>query len=386
MSSASSSAHRLIVPVLGFGVLIAFASSYYLLGVLADPLATGTGTTPSLVFGGLSGAFLIAAALSPFGGRWVDRRGGREVLAVASVVFALGLAGLGLAQGPVSMVASILMLGGGMGVGFYGPAFAVLVAIHGEGAKKPITAVSLIGAFGGALGWPMTLAMIEMVGWRGACFGWAALHLLVCLPLYLTLLPDERAGPRPSSNGGRVRWDGRMIRLAVLFAGAWWIATAMSAHLPRLLGRLGLEPAQAAMAAGMMAGAAIVVRLACLVAPGKGSPVAVLRLATLLHPLGAAVAFFGGKGLAGAVALGQGAGNGLLSVASGVLPLHLFGKENYATRQALILTPARFLQAAAPLSYGVVLDRSAGLALAASSLVCLLMFAMTFGLVRRTGV
>ena len=379
----SSSAHRLIVPVLGFGLIVAFASSYYLLGVLAEPLAAGTGTTPSLVFAGLSGAFLISAGLSPFGGRWVDRRGGREVLSVASVVFAAGLAGLGLSQGPVSMVAAILTLGIAMGVGFYGPAFAVLVAIHGEEAKKPITAVSLIGAFGGALGWPMTLAMIEVVGWRGACFGWAGLHLLVCLPLYLTLLPSEVAGSRRPAEAGRVRWDGRMIRLAILFAGAWWIATAMSAHLPRLLGRLGLDPAEAALAATMMAGAAVAVRLLAFLAPGKGSPVLVLRLATLLHPLGAAIAFFGGKGLAGAVAVGQGAGNGLLSVASGVLPLHLFGKDNYATRQALILTPARFLQAAAPLSYGVLQDRSAGLALAASSAVCVLMFAMTFGLERR---
>lgn len=380
----SSPASRLIVPVLGFGLIVAFASSYYLLGVLAEPLAAGTGTTPSLVFAGLSGAFLISAVLSPFGGRWVDRRGGREVLTAASVVFALGLGGLGLAQGPVSVTASILTLGIGMGVGFYGPAFAVLVALHGEAAKKPITAVSLIGAFGGALGWPATLAMIEAVGWRGACFGWAALHLLVCLPLYLTMLPDCRAGPRPSADSAPVRWDGRMIRLAVLFAGAWWIATAMSAHLPRLLGRLGLEPAQAAGAATLMAGAAVAVRLLAFLTSGKGSPIAVLRLATLLHPLGAVVAYLGGKGLAGAVALGQGAGNGLLSVASGVLPLHLFGKENYATRQALILTPARFLQAAAPLSYGVLLDRSAGLALLASSLVCGLMFAMTFRLERRS--
>ena len=380
----SSPASRLIVPVLGFGLIVAFASSYYLLGVLAEPLAAGTGTTPSLVFAGLSGAFLISAVLSPFGGRWVDRRGGREVLTAASVVFALGLGGLGLARGPVSVTASILTLGIGMGVGFYGPAFAVLVALHGEAAKKPITAVSLIGAFGGALGWPATLAMIEAVGWRGACFGWAVLHLLVCLPLYLTILPDGRAGPRPSADSAPVRWDGRMIRLAVLFAGAWWIATAMSAHLPRLLGRLGLEPAQAAGAATLMAGAAVAVRLLAFLTSGKGSPIAVLRLATLLHPLGAVVAYLGGKGLAGAVALGQGAGNGLLSVASGVLPLHLFGKENYATRQALILTPARFLQAAAPLSYGVLLDRSAGLALLASSLVCGLMFAMTFRLERRS--
>lgn len=53
----SSHASRLIVPVLGFGLIVAFASSYYLLGVLAEPLAAGTGTTPSLVFAGLSGLF-----------------------------------------------------------------------------------------------------------------------------------------------------------------------------------------------------------------------------------------------------------------------------------------------------------------------------------------
>ena len=145
----SSHASRLIVPVLGFGLIVAFASSYYLLGVLAEPLAAGTGTTPSLVFAGLSGAFLISAALSPFGGRWVDRRGGREVLTVASVVFAVGLAGLGLSQGPVGVVAAILTMGVGMGVGFYGPAFAILVVVHGEDAKKPITAVSLIGPSAG---------------------------------------------------------------------------------------------------------------------------------------------------------------------------------------------------------------------------------------------
>lgn len=375
---------RLIIPVLGLGMIVSFASSYYLFGVLAEPLAAGVGTTPGLVFTALSGAFLVSAALSPFGGRWIDRRGGREVLSAAALIFALALTLLGLAREPVAMLAGVLMLGAGMGVGLYGPAYAVLVALHGEEAKKPITAVSLLGAFGGALGWPLTLLMIEALGWRGACFVWAGAHVLLCLPLYRAVLPDGRTGGRPPASG-RVRWDGTMIRLAVLFAGAWWVATAMSAHLPRLLTRLGLAPAEAALAAGLMAGAAIAVRLIALAAPGKGSPVAAARVATLLHPAGALLAFVGGKATAGAVALGQGAGNGLLAVASGVLPLHLFGRENYGARQALVLTPARFLQAAAPVLYGVVLDRSAGLALLTSSGVCLLMFAMTFGLRPRPG-
>ncbi len=375
---------RLIIPVLGLGMIVSFASSYYLLGVLAEPLGAGVGTTPGVVFTALSGAFLVSAALSPFGGRWIDRRGGREVLSAAGVIFAVALTLLGLARDPVVMVAGVLMLGAGMGVGLYGPAYAVLVALHGEAAKRPITAVSLLGAFGGALGWPLTLLMIETVGWRGACFVWAGAHVVLCLPLYGAVLPDGRAGGRPPASG-RVRWDGTMIRLAVLFAGAWWVATAMSAHLPRLLTRLGLRPAEAALAAGLMAGAAIAVRLVALAAPGRGSPVAPARAATLLHPFGALVAFVGGKGTAGAVALGQGAGNGLLAVASGVLPLHLFGREDYGARQALVLTPARFVQAAAPALYGVVLDRSAGLAMLLSSGVCLVMFAMTFGLRRKPG-
>ncbi|MGZ9114931.1 MAG: hypothetical protein ACXW3K_09940, partial [Brevundimonas sp.] len=76
--------------------------------------------------------------------------------------------------------------------------------------------------------------------------------------------------------------------------------------------------------------------------------------------------------------------NGLLSVASGVLPLYVFGPDRYAARQALLLTPARYLQALAPAAYAVALDASPYAALAASSLVCLAMCALTLGL-RPTG-
>ena len=107
MSHAAVS--RLIVPVLGLGMIVSFASSYYLMGVLAEPLAAGVGTGPGVVFTALSGAFLVSAALSPFGGRWIDRRGGREVLSAAAVTFALALTLLGLAREPVVMIAGGLM-------------------------------------------------------------------------------------------------------------------------------------------------------------------------------------------------------------------------------------------------------------------------------------
>ena len=158
------------------------------------------------------------------------------------------------------------------------------------------------------------------------------------------------------------------------------VSTAMGAHLPRLLVDLGLTPARAAWAAGLMAASAVAARLFDLLVLHKSHPVLTVRIASLFHPLGAATAVAGGAAFAPLLAVGQGLGNGLLSVASGVLPLHVFGPDRYAVRQALVLTPARYLQALAPAAYAVAVEVSPMAALGLSSLVCLGMFAMTLGL------
>lgn len=375
----------LVTPVLGLAMMVSFASSYYLLGVLAEPMSRGLGVDARVAFMALSGAFLVSALLTAAGGRWTDRRGGREVLLAAAGVFALALCLMAAAVHPAMMVAGILILGIGMGVGYYGPANALLVALHGMEAKKPITAVSLIGAFGGAIGWPLTAFIVEQFGWRAACLWWAFAQLFICVPLFLLVLPSRReVAPTGKREGGnaKVRWDPTLVRLAVLFACAWWVATAMAAHLPRVMERLGLGPAEAAAGAGAMAMAAVLVRLASLVLPLMSAPTLALRVATLAHPLGALLALGLGKVAAVAVAIGQGVGNGLLSVAAGVVPLHFYGRDNYATRQALMLTPARFAQTAAPMMFSMVLDMSVRTGLLVTTGLCLVMFAMTLGLGR----
>lgn len=370
----------LIVPVLGLGQAVAFASSYYLLGVLADPMAKALELAPSALFTALSVAFLISAALSPSAGRWIERSGGRRVQAWAHLGFAAALLTMAMSSSPAVMLAGVAALGVGMAIGLYGTAFSILVELHGEGARRPITAVSLIGALGGGLGWPVSRLIIEASDWRVACAAWALAHLALCLPLTLAVLP-RRPAPAPQTVAPeRIRWDRRMVQIAAVFAGGWMVSTAMGAHLPRLLGQLGLGAEHAAWAAGLMAASAIAARLFDLVVLHRSHPVATVRLACLFHPLGAGLAVWGGARLAPLLAVGQGAGNGLLSVASGVLPLHVFGPERYAARQSLLLTPARWLQAVAPAAYALALDASPGVALAASSLVCLAMCALTVGL------
>ena len=58
----------------------------------------------------------------------------------------------------------------------------------------------------------------------------------------------------------------------------------------------------------------------------------------------------------------------------------MLGPDRYAAGQALVLTPARYLQAVAPAAYAFAVDASPVAALILSGLVCLAMFAMTLGL------
>src|SRR5207302_3634595 len=55
------------------------------------------------------------------------------------------------------------------------------------------------------------------------------------------------------------------------------------------------------------------------------------------------------------LSVGQGAGNGILLASTGVLPLAIFGKQGYASRNARILLPARLIQSAGPAIYGFAL-------------------------------
>jgi hypothetical protein len=64
---------------------------YYLPAILADDMASGTGSTRTWVFGAISGSLLVAAGLGPPIGRVIDRHGGRLVLVVSSIVLAIGL-------------------------------------------------------------------------------------------------------------------------------------------------------------------------------------------------------------------------------------------------------------------------------------------------------
>ena len=165
---------------------MAYAASSYLPAILADAMAADLELSIAFVFGAFSAALLLQAVLAQALGRLVDRLGGRIPLAASSLVFAAGLATLGLSHNPAQLVTAWLVMGLGVALGLYDIAFAGLVGWFGAEARRPITGGTLIAGFASTIGWPLTACFQAEAGWRGACLAWAAIHLLLTLPLHLS--------------------------------------------------------------------------------------------------------------------------------------------------------------------------------------------------------
>jgi predicted MFS family arabinose efflux permease len=347
-----------VVGALGTAQALAWGSSYYLPAILADPIADGLGLSRTVVFGVFSGSLLVSAFLGPPVGRVIDTHGGRGVLALSNLVLAAGLVLLALTQGVVSLVAAWTVLGVGMAMGLYDPAFATLAGLYGRAARGPITGITLIAGFASTLGWPLSALLEAHFGWRGACLVWAALNLLIGLPLNRMLIPrappraratevQETAGPAPR---------GAMVLLSFVFAATWFVTGAMAAHLPRLLEIAGASATAAIAAAALVGPAQVGARLIEFGALKRVHPVISARLAAALHPIGAVVLMAIGPSAIMAFAVLHGAGNGLLTIAKGTLPLAIFGSVGYGLRNGILAAPARAAQAASPLIFGLLID------------------------------
>ena len=248
--AALTSRRSVVVSTLGITQTLAWGSTYYLTAVFADPISAALGLPQVWFFGIFSGALLLSGLLGPVAGRMIDQYGGRDVLAATNLVFAAGLAVLGFATGPVGLVLAWAIIGIGMGFGLYEAAFATVAGLYGRDARNAITGITLWAGFASTVGWPTSAIFIDAFGWRGACVAWAALHLMIGLPLNRLLVPKAPTPPPAVAHAqgaaSGVPWT--MIVLASVFGATWFVSTAMAAHLPRLLQAMGSTPAVAVAA------------------------------------------------------------------------------------------------------------------------------------------
>lgn len=349
---------RIVIP-LGITQTLAWASSYYLPAILADPIAHDLGLTANWLFGAFSAALVISGVIGPGVGRQLDLIGGRWILAASNVFFVAGLTALSFTYSIAMLLFSWLLLGIGMGLGLYDAAFGALGRIFGQSARSAITGVTLFAGFASTVGWPLTSWGLGIIGWRETCLAWAVAHIVLGLPLNLMFIPkaSRREAFSTDSSKPQISMDRTMVLLAFAFAAAWTVTGAMAAHFPRILEAAGATTSQAVLAGTLIGPAQVMARLAEAGFLSRYHPLVSTRLACLSHPIGAAVVGILGGPAGMVLAILHGAGNGILTIARGTLPLAMFGPDNYGYRLGILGAPSRVAQAIAPLAFGFLLEK-----------------------------
>jgi predicted MFS family arabinose efflux permease len=385
---------RLAIAALGIGQILAWGTSFYFPAVFAAAIRRDTGWPLEWVVGGTSLGLLVAGLISPQVGRLIDRHGGRPVLLASSLFYVAGLVVVGLAPALPIFLAAWVLIGLGMGTGLYDAVFSALGRMYGSGARSAIASLTLFGGFASTVCWPLSALMIDAFGWRKACFVYAALHLVLALPLQMFAMRDGKphqtvaAARDAATSPVRLPREGLILALlATVLSLAAGIGSIVIVHLLIFLRARGLDAASAVALGTLFGPAQVGARVIERVFGGRYHPFWTMLGACALMALGLVLLALGVRTLALAILL-YGGGYGVTWIGRGTLPLALFGPARFPRLMGKLAFPSLIVQALAPLAgayliettgTGVTLGLLTGLAL-----FNLLLIGLVWPLSRRT--
>jgi hypothetical protein len=359
---------RVVISALGIAQILAWGTSFYFPAVFAGPIVADTGWSLGFVVGGTSIGLLVAGLISPQVGRIIDVHGGRPVLLASSLFYAAGLIGIGLAPTlPVYLFAWVL-LGIGMGTGLYDAVFAALGRMYGSAARGPITNLTLFGGFASTICWPLSAFMIEHIGWRDACFVYAALHLFVSLPLGMTVVhpaPKPAAASAAQADTTQAAVPTQIPNeplifalLAVVLSFAAGIGSIVVVHLLIFLQTRGVDYAVAVSLGTLFGPAQVGARVVDRLFGAHYHPIWTMIACCVLMAAGLLL-LAGHFPILILVILLYGAGYGISWIGRGTLPLALFGPLRFPRLMGKLAFPSLIVQAAGP-SAGALLIEASG--------------------------
>jgi hypothetical protein len=372
---------RSTVLFLGLSQLVCWGTAYYLIGGFGHVIGEDLGWSRDLVYGGFSVALLVMGCASPLAGRLIDRHGGRRIMAIGSVLIALGCAGIALSHGLALYYASWICLGIAMRLTLYDAAFATLARIGGPSARKPMAQVTLFGGLASTVFWPFGHVLTDHFGWRAALFVYAGVALLT-LPLHLAIpagrhgeaaparltvpssaapssIGSSPAEPPPLAGTPRDRFAAGAL-YAFITAAVNFLNSGMSAHMINILAGLGLAAGAAVWIATLRGVAQSAARLAEVLFGVRLDAFHLNMVATGLLPFAFLAGLAGGVFVPAALAFAfvYGAGNGLTTITRGTLPLALFDRATYGHIVGRLLIPSFIVSAAGPIVYATVIERA----------------------------
>lgn len=343
----------LILPALGLTQIISWGSLYYSLAILAAPIHAELGFSPLTIFGAFTLGMLLSGVVSPYVGRWIDRRGGRWLMASGSVLAALAFLLLTVAHGPITFALAWLIAGLAMAGCLYEPAFATLHQLSPARYRRMVTILTLFGGFASTVFWPLSYALVDAFGWRATVLAFSLTHLLVCAPVHALLLPS-RAHRKQIAAAPAVTLaptcDPRYHWLAISFASATFVFAVLSSFLISVLENRNFATQDAVVIAAVIGpmqvlGRAVEWVLSARVSVLKMGVVAFSALALAMLVLASGE---GEMGLGIVFAVLYGTANGVMTIVRGAAPLELFGGKNVGALLGQLARPNFIAKALAP--------------------------------------
>ena len=356
-----------IVAALGLTQIIGYGTLYYSFSILAPGMARDLGLTAEQVFGVFSASLLVGGLSAPLVGGWMDRFGAATIMTSGSAVSALALLLCAWSPSTAVFAIAIVLLEVASGMVQYQAAFAALVEIRPKAASRSITYLTLIGGFASTIFWPIAATLGEFLSWREIYIAYAALNLLVCLPLHRWIMRSrtsaaiESAGLDREAIAGALPAQARrrgMLLVSLAFALQGFTLSAILTHMVPMLGTIGFGAA-AVMIGSLFGPSQVLSRLINMTFGANLLPPMLATLSATLIVAGVVILGLSGTWLPGAVvfAICLGLGSGINSIAQGSLPLWLFGSAGYGAITGRMAAARLAAGAMAPFVFSVLMER-----------------------------
>ena len=355
-----------IVSALGVTQIIGYGTLYYSFSILAPGMAKDFGISVERVFAIFSVSLFIGGLSAPFIGRHMDGIGAATVMTLGSALAAFTLALCAWSPSVSLFALAIVLLEVSSGMVQYQAAFATLVESEPRTASRSITYLTLIGGFASTIFWPIAATLSGYLSWREIYLVFAALNLIVCMPLHYWIRRDGRRVSKLDGTRTRevvaaalepqARRRG-MLLVSLAFSLSGFSLAAILAHMVPMLGAIGLG--SAAVVIGSLFGPAQVMsRLINMVFGKHLSPPALAIVSAALMVAGAVILGMSGDWLPGAVAFAicLGLGSGINSIAQGSLPLYLFGSAGYGAITGKMAAARLATGATAPFAFAAAMN------------------------------
>jgi MFS family permease len=350
---------------LALGQIEAWGILYYAFTVVVGPMQAATGWSKPFLNAGVSIGLLVWGLLALPVGAWIQRRGGRGIMAAASALGGLALGLMGMAADRFTYVAAWVLLGAAMAGLLYDSAFAVVTRAFGAEYRRGITLITLVGGLASTVFIPLAQTMVDSLGWREALFALGGFQVALGVPLHWCGIPrwDRQPGavvPAPASARWSDWWteflrdtsDRRFVGLALWFTAHAAAFTGLIFQLVSLLQAMGVANQTILQVFAVFGPLQVLGRFLLSFHGGgfstlrvgrwaMGALITGLLILLLLPPkLGWLIGFAALFGL----------GNGVTTILRGTAIAEIFGRDRYAELNGALSAPGVVAKAAAPLA------------------------------------